>query len=145
MITLTSIAIKTTARAPMQEQEGAEITIEKGITGDFRGAAGDRQISILSKSAWLQACKTVGTDLPWTTRRANLLVEGIEFSEADVGKTVRIGNVSLKVTQETNPCSLMDELHQGLKSALTPDWLGGVCCSVITPGKIRVGDNVEID
>jgi hypothetical protein len=31
----------------MQEQEKAEITIEKGITGDLRGSQAGRQITIL--------------------------------------------------------------------------------------------------
>ena len=145
MITLKSIAIKTTTRAPMQEQDSAEITIDKGITGDFRGSAKDRQVTILSESAWQKACNTIGSDLAWTTRRANLLVNGVEFSAGDVGKTVRIGEVSLKIMQETKPCSLMDQQHQGLTSALTPEWRGGVCCDVLTAGSIRVGDRIEID
>jgi len=64
---------------------------------------------------------------------------------ADIGKGVRIGDVELKITQETSPCSLMDKLYQGLTTALTPDWRGGVCCKVISAGTIRIGDPVEID
>ena len=79
------------------------------------------------------------------TRRANLLLDGVVFSAQDVGKSVRIGEVILKITQETKPCSLMDELHQGLRNALTPDWRGGVCCKVVEAGSIQVGDHVEID
>ena len=129
----------------MQEQDSAEITIDKGITGDFRGSAKGRQITILSESAWQKACDTIGCDLTWTTRRANLLVNGIDFSAGDVGKTVRIGEVGLKITQETKPCSLMDQQHRGLKVALIPEWRGGVCCNVLTPGSIQVGDRIEID
>ena len=142
---LKSIAIKTTSRAAMHEQVIAEITIEKGITGDFRGSQTDRQITILSESAWQKACDSVGADLPWITRRANLLVNGLEFSAKDVGKTVRIGETTLKIMEETKPCSLMDKLHQGLKNALTPEWRGGVCCKVIRAGSIQVGDRVDIE
>ena len=129
----------------MHEQVIAEITIEKGITGDFRGSQTDRQITILSESAWQKACDSVGADLPWITRRANLLVNGIEFSAKDVGKTVRIGEARLKIMEETKPCSLMDKLHQGLKNALTPEWRGGVCCKVVRAGSIQVGDRVDIE
>jgi len=146
MITLKSIAIKSTTRAPMQEQSSAKITIDKGIEGDFRGSTKDRQITILSESIWQKTCKSIDTDLNWTTRRANLLLDGIEFSASDVGKIVRIGGeVSLKIMRETKPCSLMDQQHQGLKSALAPDWRGGVCCNVLSAGSIRVGDRIEID
>jgi len=129
----------------MQEQEKAEITIEKGITGDLRGSQAGRQITILCESAWQNTCDAVNTDLPWTTRRANLFVDGIDFGEGDVGKTIRIGEVRLEITQETYPCSLMDKQHQGLKDALIPKWRGGVCCKVLNAGSIQVGDPVKID
>ena len=141
---LKSIAIKSIAKADMQTLQNAEITVAKGITGDFRGSQADRQITILSESAWQRACDSIKADLPWTTRRANLLVDGVELSEADVGKIVRIGDVELEITRETNPCSRMDKQHLGLTEALTPDWRGGVCCNVITAGAIQVGDTVEI-
>ena len=128
----------------MQTLESAEITLVKGITGDFRGSQPDRQLTILSESAWQKVCDSIDADLAWTTRRANLLVDGVEFSAADVGKTVRIGDVELKITRETSPCSRMDQQHQGLTAALTPDWRGGVCCNVINAGTIRIGDPVEI-
>ena len=144
MSQLKSISIKSIAKADMQTLQSAEITVAKGITGDFRGSQADRQITILSESAWQKACDSIKADLPWTTRRANLFVNGVEFSAADVGKTVRIGDVGLKITRETNPCSLMDKQHQGLTAALTPDWRGGVCCNVISAGAIQVGDTVEI-
>jgi MOSC domain-containing protein YiiM len=102
-------------------------------------------VTILSESAWQTVCESINADLAWTIRRANLLVDGVEFSAADVGKTVRIGDVELKITRETSPCSRMDQQHQGLTAALIPDWHGGVCCNVITAGTIQIGDPVEID
>lgn len=129
----------------MQERQHADITVEKGITGDLRGSVPDRQITILSESAWLKACEAVNADLPWTIRRANLLVGGVEFDSKDVGKTIRIGEAVFSITRETNPCALMDQQHRGLREALTPEWRGGVCCNVVAAGSIRVGDQVEID
>ncbi len=73
---LKSIAIKSTAKADMQILESAEITVAKGITDDFRGSQTDRQVTIISESAWRKACDTINADLAWTTRRANLLVDG---------------------------------------------------------------------
>ncbi len=96
---LKSIAIKSTAKSDMQTLESAEITVAKGITGDFRGSQADRQVTIISESAWRKTCDSINADLAWTTRRANLLVDGVEFSAADIGKGVRIGDVELKITQ----------------------------------------------
>lgn len=127
----------------MQSIESAQIAVANGILGDFRGTQSGRQITLLSESQWHKACAEVGADLPWTTRRANLLLDGIEFDESFIGKTVTIGKVELLVTRETNPCSLMDAQHQGLTAALTPEWRGGICCNVVKPGHIKVGDRVE--
>ena len=128
----------------MQVIDQASITVDKGITGDFRGSQKDRQVTILSESAWRSACDSIAADLPWTTRRANILVDGIEFSEADIGKRIQIGDCELEVSEETDPCSVMDSQHQGLKAALMPDWRGGVSCRVIKAGDFKVGDSLEI-
>ena len=127
----------------MQSIESASITVANGILGDFRGTQLNRQITILSQDTWQKVCAELDTDLPWTTRRANILVDGIEFSADFVGKTVRIGAVELVVTVETAPCSQMDAQHQGLTAALTPNWRGGICCNVVKGGEIKIGDHVE--
>jgi MOSC domain-containing protein YiiM len=70
--------------------------------------------------------------VPWTTDRANLLVDGIEFDESWGGRKLHIGTVELVVeqppvvTKETIPCSVMDAQHQVLTAALATHWRGGV-------------------
>jgi MOSC domain-containing protein YiiM len=59
------------------------------------------------------------------------------------GAKLVIGDLVLEVTQETQPCHLMDEAHFGLRAALKPDWRGGVCCRVVEGGTIRIGDRVD--
>lgn len=145
MSSIRAIAIKNRSRVAMQVIDSAQITVANGILGDFRGTQQGRQITILSESAWRKTCTEVDADLPWTTRRANLLVDEVEFDASYVGKTLRIGDVELMVTRETSPCSLMDAQHQGLTAALTSDWRGGICCNVIKPGEIRIGDQIEFD
>ena len=129
----------------MQLINRAQVTVANGILGDFRGSQSGRQLTILSESAWQNACTEIDADLAWTIRRANLLVEGIEFDASCVGRTLRIGEVELLVTEETNPCSRMDEQHPGLTAALKPRWRGGICCDVIKPGDIGIGDQVVFD
>jgi MOSC domain-containing protein YiiM len=145
MSSIKAIAIKNRSRVPMQSIDSAKITVNSGILGDLRGAQKDRQITILSESAWKQACASINVELPWTVRRANLLVDEVDFDENFVGKSIRIGTVELKVTQETVPCSNMDAQQPGLTAALETNWRGGVCCNVIQPGEIRIGDSVEFD
>jgi MOSC domain-containing protein YiiM len=138
-----AIALKSSSRAAMQSLDSAQISVDSGILGDFRGAQKGRQITILSEPAWQKACLEIDSDLPWTTRRANLLVDAVEFDESYTGRKVRIGEVELLVTRETNPCALMDAQQAGLTAALTPDWRGGICCDVIKGGNVRLGDRVE--
>ena len=145
MSSIKAIAIKNRSRVAMQSIDSAQISVNIGILGDFRGAQKDRQITILSEDAWLKACREIDVELPWTTRRANLLVDGVEFDESYVDRKLRIGEVELVVTRETNPCSLMDAQQAGLTAALTPDWRGGICCNVVKPGTVKLGDRVEFD
>ena len=77
MGTLIGIATREKSRAAMVEVESIEVSAEAGLAGDFRGKPGNRQVTVLARESWLQACAEIGADdLPWTTRRANLLVEG---------------------------------------------------------------------
>ena len=68
MSQIKSIAIKSTAKADMQTLESAEITLAKGISGDFRGSQPNRQVTILSESAWQKVCDSIDADLAWTIK-----------------------------------------------------------------------------
>ncbi len=140
--------IKAIARAPRLLQpmiscDEVEITVDKGITGDARGAKRGRQITLLFEDDWKDACAEVDASLPWTDRRANFLVTGMR-SPRETGGLITIGEVVLEIIQETNPCELMESTKTGLKAALTPSWRGGVCCNVKNPGRVKIGDEVVI-
>lgn len=128
--------------AQLVETETASLTEERGIEGDARGRKANRQVTVLFREDWDDACRDVGAALPWVTRRANLLVEGLERPRAAGGR-LRIGTAILEVTQETKPCHLMERAQTGLLKALTPDWRGGVCCRVVEGGEIHRGDMVH--
>ncbi len=140
---LLGIARKSMSRAPMMEIATAKLTIETGLEGDYRGKLRRRQVSVLSKEAWEATCREHGQDLFWTTRRANLFIEGIDLKETN-GAHLKIGSALLEIYCETDPCSRMDEASPGLREALEPDWRGGVCCRVIKGGRIAVGDEVTL-
>lgn len=140
---LVGIARAAELRAPLQEVAASNITVEAGIDGDARGRKVDRQVTVLFRESWDDACRELGVALPWTTRRANLLVAGTAAPQAAGGK-IRIGDVTLEIRHETDPCFLMEQAHAGLKAALTPKWRGGVCCKVVSGGRIAVGDAVSI-
>jgi MOSC domain-containing protein YiiM len=144
MATLDGIAYRDEKRAPMQLLDECEITLEMGVHTDSRGKPGHRQVTLLSADVWSRVCTELDAKLPWTTRRANLLVSGATFGPDDVGKQVRIGEVVLEITGEIAPCGRMDEQHSGLTAALVTDWRGGACCRVLSPGRIAVGNTVDM-
>ena len=139
---LLGIAIRAKSRAPMREFERIEITTEEGCRGDARGKPGKRQVTVLSREAWEAACADLGQTLPWTARRANLLVEGLDLAESK-SALLCIGDVVLEISGETDPCRRMTKVAKGLRESLTPAWRGGVCCRVIQGGRINIGDAVR--
>jgi MOSC domain-containing protein YiiM len=128
--------------APLEQLTAASISLERGIAGDARGAKYGRQITVIFRDGWEDACQDLGVELDWTTRRANLLLANLERPQ-EAGGLLRIGQVELQITMETRPCHLMDRAHEGLRAALRPGWRGGVCCAVRRGGEIRVGDTSE--
>jgi MOSC domain-containing protein YiiM len=140
---LIGIARRKQKRAEMEILEGAEISEKTGVARDFRGKPGKRQVTVISAEAWAAACEDLGQQVPWTTRRANLLVEDTRLPQR-TGDVIEIGVVRLLVTMEVDPCSRMEEQYEGLRAALTPDWRGGVACTVLKGGSIRLGDEVSV-
>ena len=145
MARLLDIAYRDASRAPMQHHEACAVSREAGVHGDFRGKPGKRQVTVVSRDAWEAACEQLGIEVPWTARRANLLVDSLAFGAESVGKIIRIGSVRLRITRETDPCPRMDEAQPGLMRALSVNWRAGVCCEVLESGDISLGDDVSMD
>lgn len=141
---LAGIARRERKRAPMETLERAEISTETGVAMDFRGKPGLRQVTIISAKAWRDACSELQRELPWTTRRANLLVDDFELPRT-VGSVIVIGPVRLQITGEVDPCSRMEEQCAGLRQALQPEWRGGVSCTVLEGGTVVLGDEVTTE
>ena len=150
---LQGIAVRPERYAPLVEHAKIEIR-EDGLAGDHvrdrkGGARPNRIVSILAKEDWAAACADLSPpadperDLPWLTRRANLLVEGVRLPRAE-GAVLSIGGVELEIRKQTYPCKRMETARAGLLKALAKDWRGGVLCKVLKPGEVKVGDPVEI-
>jgi MOSC domain-containing protein YiiM len=140
---LIGIARRDKPRAPMETPPRARISYDAGIDGDCRGTTPDRNVTLIFLEDWEAACRDLGRELPWITRRANLLVEGLSGFK-QVGTRLKIGSVLLEVTEENPPCRVMDIQAEGLRVALQPDWRGGVACRVLQDGDICLGDSVAV-
>ena len=150
MGTLAGIARHARPKAAIEVIEHALVTVDGGITGDFRGAVkpggrGRRQVTLMERRDWDAAMADLDRDIPWQERRVNLLVDGLDLPQSP-GAQLRIGaDVLVSVTGECDPCSRMETIAAGLKAALTPDWRGGVTAKVISGGEIAVGDEIRIE
>ncbi|HEY0720644.1 MAG TPA: MOSC domain-containing protein [Gammaproteobacteria bacterium] len=143
MATLLGIAIKRRKYAPMELLPQVQLTPEAGLAGDYRGAPGKRQVTLLSLVDWQRTCGELGVDLSWQERRANLLVDELPLFETR-GALITLGGAVLEVTGETDPCERMEAVQPGLFNALASAWRGGVTCRVREGGLLTLGMNVSI-
>ena len=134
----------------METLDHVEVSVERGLSGDFRGVVkpggkGRRQVTLVETGDWAAAMAETGHSIPWFERRANLLVEGFDLPQR-AGTRLRIGtDVLLEITRETDPCERMEALAPGLRAALLVDWRGGACSRVLAGGMIRVGDTIRVE
>lgn len=139
---LEGIARVAVLRGPVEAVRDSALDPATGLLGDARGRKTTRQITVVFAEDWETACAQLGQALPWTLRRANLLVRGVVNPRAAGGR-LSIGPAMLAITGETDPCQMMERAQAGLMAALTPDWRGGVTARVLEGGPIRLGDPVR--
>jgi len=139
---LRGIAVRPTDGAAMREVSACNILPGRGIDLENR-KPGKREVTLLSMETWQVVCQELGTSLPWHTRRANLLIAGIDLPAA-VGRTLCIGEVQILIHGETRPCAVMDQQFQGLRKTLVPDMRGGVIGEVLAGGNVQTGDVVTV-
>jgi MOSC domain-containing protein YiiM len=140
--TLEAIWIKRARGGPMDEAPAARLVAAAGIVGNANQGS-RRQVTVISAEAWADAERELGQSVDPKTRRANLLVSGVDLAHSR-GKILQIGGVSVRIYGETRPCRLMEESCSGLQKALGSDWRGGAYGEVLNDGQVEVGDNVKL-
>src|SRR4051812_25962216 len=89
------IWIKRAKRGPMDAVERAMLDADRGIRGNAN-RGGRRQVTIIARERWDAIMATLGLDLDPSTRRANLMISGLDL-EKSRGRILRIGNVRLRI------------------------------------------------
>jgi MOSC domain-containing protein YiiM len=125
----------------MDPVEVARLDAGAGLVGNAN-RGGRRQVTIISAERWRAICAALAIDIPPSTRRANLMVSGIDLEQTR-GRILRVGAARLRINGETRPCWQMEEAHAGLQAAMDLHWGGGAFAEVLEGGEIRVGDPVE--
>jgi MOSC domain-containing protein YiiM len=138
---LETIWIKRAHRGPMDPVTTATLATGIGIVGNA-DVGGRRQVTLIARERWAAVLRHLGTSLPDHTRRANLLVSGLDLAGSR-DRVLRIGACCIRIRGETRPCRRMDEAHPGLRAAMEPAWGGGAYGDVLDDGTIAVGDEVR--
>lgn len=132
-----AIAVRPVDGAPMELVSEIAVRAGAGALREGRRSR-TRGLTLLSAEAWRDTCDELGIELPWHTRRANLLVSGVHLSTL-IGRTIEIGSLRLLIHGETKPCGIMDQAFPGLKNALQANFRGGVHAEVLTDGTLAKG------
>lgn len=135
-----AIAVRTVKRGSMKELNEVDASAGGGLTGDVP-ADEHRGITLISSPQWREVTRELDVNLPWHTRRANVLVSAARLG-GWIGRTIKIGDVVVEITGETRPCALMDELCPGLRTTLAHEVRAGVHGRIMGGGVIRVGDTI---
>lgn len=140
MTKIVNLWIKRAHRGPMDPATRATLVAGQGIAGnaDFGGR---RQVTLVSAERWTEAESELGAQVAPSARRANVLVEQLDF-KGTRGRRLRLGRCLLLIQGETRPCYRMDEAYPGLQRALEPDWRAGAWAEIVEGGEIAVGDVV---
>jgi MOSC domain-containing protein YiiM len=137
---LECIWVKRAKGGPMDPVDAALLEVGGGLRGNAN-RGGKRQVTIISKERWGELMDALGADLPPGTRRANLMVTGIDLQNSR-GRVLRVGTTRLRINGETRPCEQMEAAHAGLQELMRDRWGGGAFAEVVEGGQIHIADEV---
>ena len=139
-----------TAGAAPVSREAVEIRPD-GVEGDrYRSGDGHFQldgcaVTLVAASALDAVREETGIGVRDGRHRRNVVVDGFGAGmDPLLDATVAVGDALLRPTRRRPPCAHLEEIagEEGLASALRNR--GGLCCDVIDPGGVAVGDAVRV-
>ena len=137
------IGVRVEKRKPLNVVDLVTV-LEHGLDGDhYAGRSGNRSVTLIQQEHIKAVASLLHKDeVDPADLRRNIIVSGINLL-ALKDREFTIGTAVLKMTGLCHPCSRMEEnLGEGGYNAVRGH--GGINASVISPGIIKLGDDVEI-
>lgn len=122
----------------MVDREQLELQTGMGVVGDHTFGR-MRHVTLVFVDDWNAAAAQLGREVDPAGRRANVLLSGGD-GQRFVGRTVRVGDITLEIKGITTPCPVMDKAAVGMRVALQPEGRAGVWGRVLSGGTLRPGD-----
>ncbi len=140
------------AKAPMVAAESVEAVAGRGLEGDryFSGAgtfsetveAPSYEVTLVESELIEAFNERAEVALQPAAFRRNLLTQGVSLN-ALVGKTFKVGEVTLKGTRLCEPCNHLATIVR--KDVLEMVHQAGLRAGIVFGGTIRVGDAIQTD
>ena len=117
-----------------------EVIADFGIKGDAHAGNWPRQVSLLAEES-ADKLRQLGADIHPGDFGENILTQGVELSSLPVGAMLKVGEVSLQVTQIGKECHAHCAIFDAVGTCVMPT--EGIFCRVVEGGSISGGDSIE--
>jgi MOSC domain-containing protein YiiM len=136
--TIASLQVCAKHREPMQKLERVQVVQDHGLQGDYHAqtGGGTRQVLLMDEETLTEFELSAGVV------KENITTRGLVLKTLAPGTRLRMGDAVLEITQSCTPCKHMDDIREGLRTALQGQ--RGMLARVIQGGELRVGDAIEV-
>jgi MOSC domain-containing protein YiiM len=124
-------------RAPMEELATARVVENVGLEGCAHARPNGKRQVLLVDAETLRKMELAPGII-----RENITTEGLDVNGLKIGQRVRVGEVELVVSAVCKPCELLEEVRAGLQEAMVGQ--RGMLCRVVSAGRLRAGDEIEV-
>ena len=142
MAKVAAICISEVRGVQKHEIPEAFLRADYGIEGDAHAGNWHRQVSLLSAESVENLQKKIDFELKHGAFAENILVEGMAVYKLPVGTKLRIGEAECEVTQIGKECHSDCAIRKAAGDCVMPR--EGIFVKVITSGKVKTGDAIEI-
>ncbi len=141
MGTIKAICICEEKGVQKQRVESAIFIKDFGIENDAHAGKWHRQISLISADK-IQTFKDSGAKVVDGSFGENLIVEGFDFRNLEIGTRFKCNDVILEMTQIGKECHNHCAIHEAMGDCIMPR--EGVFARVISGGTIKTGDSMQM-